>query len=87
MKVKLFSVYDSKVKAFRYPFFMQATGAAIRGFMDLVNDGKSEISKYPADFTLFEHGSFDDETGMMELEKTPLNHGVASVFKNDKGGN
>lgn len=87
MKIKVFSVYDSKVSAFRYPFFMQATGAAIRAFMDLVNDGKSEVSKYPGDFTLFEHGFFDDENGFLIAEKTPINLGVGSTFVNNKGGN
>lgn len=82
MKVKVFSVFDSKVKAFRYPFFMQSTGQAIRAFMDLVNDEKTEVGKYPADFTLFEHGWFNDETGMLEPESTPVNLGLASTFKN-----
>lgn len=82
MKTKVFSVYDSKVAAYRYPFFMQSSGQALRGFMELVNDGKSEISKYPADFTLFEHGEFDDITGVMISLKTPLSLGVAITFKN-----
>lgn len=85
MIIKVFSVYDSKVSCFRHPFFMPFVGQAVRSFIDLANDGKSDISKYPADFTLFEHGSFNDETGMLTVEKTPINHGVAATFKT--GGN
>lgn len=85
MLIKVFSVFDDKVKAFRYPFFIQSAGQAVRGFIDLVNDGKSEVSKYPADFTLFEHGTFDDESGVLTVLKTPVNHGVGVTFKTDGG--
>jgi len=86
MKIKLFSVYDTKLASFRFPFFMLTSGAAIRGFMETANDGKSEISKYPSDFTLFEHGCFDDETGKFETLLTPNNLGVASTFKQTNEG-
>lgn len=85
MFIKIFSVHDSKVGSFRFPFFMQSTGQAVRGFIDLANDGKSEVCKYPGDFTLFEHGSFDDVTGALVVEKTPVNHGVAVTFKTEGG--
>lgn len=79
--IKLFSVYDSKVKAYRFPFFMQSTGQAIRAFTDLVNDGgKSEVAKYPEDFSLFDHGSFDDQTGEMSCSNA-VNLGLAANFK------
>lgn len=86
MNIKIFSVYDSKVGSYRYPFFMQSTGQALRAFIDLSNDGKSEVFKYPSDFTLFEHGHFDDETGELVKLPAPLSHGVAITFKNSSEG-
>ena len=61
--MKCFTVYDSKAEAFLQPFFMQSKGAAIRGFTELVNDKNHSFGKYPGDYTLFELGSFDEQTG------------------------
>ena len=84
MIVKVFSIWDEKVKAFRFPFFAQSTGQAIRMFMEASNDLKTEIGKYPQDFTLFEHGEFDDESGSLFQEKTPVSLGLALVFVENK---
>lgn len=63
MKLKIFSIYDSKAEYYLQPFFMQTKRDAIDAFKALVNDDKSRISKHPADFTLFEVGEYDDLTG------------------------
>ena len=81
MKLKLFACHDSKAGAFMQPFFFQATGQAIRAFSDTVNDPKTQLNRHPADFTLFELGTFDDQTGEVETIK-PLNLGVALSFLN-----
>jgi hypothetical protein len=72
MILKVFSVYDSKVEVYFPPFMLKNKGEALRGMMELVTDGKSNISKYPEDFTLFELGSFDDSTAKFDLLLTPL---------------
>lgn len=66
---KVFVVKDAKVEAYGTPFVAQATGAAIRSFSDEVNrtDGESQVAKHPEDFTLFEIGEYDDQTGTMRL--------------------
>lgn len=81
MIVKMFCIYDSKAEAYMQPFFFQATGLAIRAFEDLVRDDKSNISKYPQDFTLFELGTFDDQTAKLDLYVTPMSLGVALQYK------
>ena len=62
--LKAFCIHDVKAEAYNQPFFAPAKGAAIRDFTDLVNDGKSMVSKYPHDYTLFEIGNFDSSTGI-----------------------
>lgn len=86
MVTKVFTVYDSKAEVYRFPFFMQSAGMAIRAMIDLVNDGKSEISRFPADFTLFEVGSYNDQNGLLVALSSPLNLGVAVTFKNSIDG-
>jgi hypothetical protein len=66
MRLKAFAIRDTKAEAFtRPPIFVQATGLAIRLFTDAANDQENEIGKYPADFTLFEVGEFDQVEGKL----------------------
>ena len=78
--MRVFSVYDSKAEAYGAPVFFKTKGEAIRGFTDIVNDGNSMLSKYPGDYTLFELGSFDEETAKFDLHASPVSLGVALEF-------
>jgi len=80
MIFKVFTVYDSKVEAYMNPFYLPAKGAAIRTFTDLVNDKSHPIGKYPADYTLFEIGSYDDQNGQIVMHKTHVSLGVGTEF-------
>lgn len=66
MFLKIFTVYDSKTEAYMQPQFMQSTGQALRAFEDAVNDESHPFHKHAADFTLFELGTFDDQTGTFQ---------------------
>jgi len=74
---KVFVVYDSKVDAYMSPFFMAARGQAIRSFVEIASDKTHNIGKYPADFTLFELGEYDDSSAKFTLHATPVSLGVA----------
>lgn len=65
---KIFSVYDTKAKAYLAPFFMHQEGMAARVFTNMVNDpNKShQFSMNPEDYTLFVVGQWDDETCIFE---------------------
>lgn len=66
MLIKIFSVFDSKAAFFGQPFCDQNEGSAIRNFSDAVNDGSNPNNlwhKHPEDFSLFNIGEFDNETG------------------------
>lgn len=64
MLLKVFTIYDSKAEAYLQPFFMQSTGQALRAFEDSVNDPNHQFNKHAADFTLFELGTYDDQTAI-----------------------
>lgn len=83
MKVLVFSVYDSKAKVFQTPWFSHNVGTALRSFEQAVADKNSMFAKYPADFTLFNIGHFDDESGVIEKISEPLNCGLASRYVKD----
>lgn len=63
MKVYVYSVYDRKVEAYGQPFFSQTNGAAIRAFIDHVNENGSPANKHPEDFDLVLIGEFNDADG------------------------
>lgn len=96
MELKIFTVHDSKVGAYLQPFFMRSRGEAIRAFITVVNDRQSQFYSHPEDYTLFEVGTYDDQTGRVEahhvLEPLGLakqyHHGydnAASNIKNPEG--
>lgn len=79
--LKVFSVYDSKIEAFMQPFFLRTRGEAIRAFTELCSDATSNPGKYPADFTLFELGTFEELSGKFVMHTTPTSLGLALDFK------
>lgn len=80
MILKMFGIYDSKVSAFESPFFVDATGRAVRFWESLVNDPKTDYNKFPSDFILYELGTFDNSTGVIEMLPTKIHLGVGKDF-------
>lgn len=81
MVLKIYTVYDSKTQAYLPPMFMRSKGEAVRSFEAAANDPQSTLCKYPADFTLFEIGEFDDQTGTLSMYEAKISLGVAVEFK------
>lgn len=82
MILKVYSVYDSKVEAYLKPFYMQSKGEACRAFQEIANDKSSAVGKYPADFTLFELGEWNDSNCVFTMYKAPFSIGLALEFLN-----
>lgn len=80
MKHKVFSIFDSKIGSYMPPFCNRSKGEAIRNVMTALQDKKSAIGMYPSDFTLFELGEFDDESGLMIPHSSPNSIGVLVEF-------
>ena len=80
MLLNVYVLFDSKVEAFMQPFFLHSKGEAIRAFSDLANDVKTQVGKYPADFTLFHLGTFDSVDAKFDLLATPMSLGLAIEF-------
>jgi len=73
MKLKAFSVRDSKAEVYGQPFYGNTHGHAERSFSQLVNDKTSQPGQYPEDFDLYHIGEYDDQTGIFTPLDTP-NH-------------
>ncbi|QXP44228.1 MAG: nonstructural protein [Arizlama microvirus] len=64
------AIYDAKTCIYKHPFMGLTKGAAIRTFIDVVNDEGSEICRHPEDFTLFHIADYEETTGDYNI-KTP----------------
>lgn len=78
--MKVFCVYDCKVESYGSPFFYKTKGDALRSFSEVANDTKTQIGKYPADFTLFELGDYFEENAKFSIHATPIAIAVAVEF-------
>ncbi|AXH75153.1 MAG: nonstructural protein [Microviridae sp.] len=72
MLMQVFSILDVKTGAFGSPFFAFNVSVAQRNVAAAVRDGESMLSKFPGDFQLFQIGSFDDGSGLLEPMVPPL---------------
>jgi len=83
MKSKFYAIYDSKSEAFSNPFVIKTRGEALRGWTDAANDPKTQYYSHPADFTFFEIGEYEDQTGQLIPFETKIPLGTALEFKRD----
>lgn len=68
LKLRLYSIYDSKAEQFSPPQVYHNDMLALRGFESIVNDDKMLIKKYPEDFTLYYVGNLSDSDGRYYVE-------------------
>jgi len=80
MKMKVFTIYDVKAEAYLRPLFTTASGLAIRSVIAAMEDPRHDLSKYPADYTLFEIAEWDDLKGEFKMYDAKINHGCLIEF-------
>lgn len=80
--MKLYSVYDKKAMFFDSPFCVENDVQASRAFDQAVNDPRSTLSQYPADFALYYLGEYDSGTGAVMCADIPrLRHEAMEFVK------
>lgn len=80
--MKLYSVFDSKGNFFDKPFIQRNAGDASRGFQMAVNDEKQDsmLKRFPADYTLFELGEWDELQGTVKMHEAKINLGTGLQY-------
>lgn len=84
MNLKVYSVYDDAVKSYMPPFFLKTKGEAARAWIKVVNDKSLRFHESPKDYTLFEIGEFNEDTGMITPHKAHESVGNAVQFINSE---
>lgn len=78
--MRIFAIHDAKVSAFRHPQFNQFAGDAIRGFQLAAQNEATDLSKFPADYRLYEIGTLNEESGIITPHATPVYLATASDY-------
>ncbi|QXP08462.1 MAG: nonstructural protein [Arizlama microvirus] len=81
MKYKIFVVFDGKTKSWGLPFLKDFTANALREWSEIasdLSDKQNQIAKYPSDFSLFEIGEYNRDTGEVSMYESKFNLGLAS---------
>lgn len=81
--MKIYTVHDAKAEAYLQPFFMRTNGEAIRSFADACQTNE-QFKKWPADYTLFELGEYDELTGVITPLKAIKSLGNGLDFKREQ---
>lgn len=76
--MKLFAVRDVKADSFGAPMSVASSGIAMRGFAEAVMDPKSELNKYPDDFSLYEIAEYEPNSANIKPHPLPVLIGTAS---------
>lgn len=69
MLKKYYTVFDSAAKAYLEPFLARGRGEAIRSFSDAINTEGHPFNRHPDDYTLYEIGSFNEDTGEVKGDR------------------
>lgn len=72
MKTKVYAVMDNKLSAFMTPFFSHNDETAQRSILVALSHAESAIAVAPDDYDLYKIGIFDDESGLIDSEPTPV---------------
>lgn len=86
MKQFVVAVFDRAASVFGRPFYVQATGQAIRSFTDEVNRKDAErgdFARHPDDFDLWQLAVYDDNAGAFENVQVMLVRGKDVLVKED----
>lgn len=78
MQQLAYAVRDSKAERYLPPFFAPTRAVAVRMFQQAANDQSHNFNNHSGDYTLFEIGTFDDETGAIAPHETHENLGLAA---------
>jgi len=77
----VFSIYDSKAEAYLPPFILPKQAQAKRTFADCVNSDTHQFGANPADYTLFELGTFNDDDGRFMLHRGNISLGNGVEYR------
>ncbi len=81
MVIHIFAIYDSVSEVYHRPFYLPNQNVAKRQFANMVSDPESQVSLNPADYTLFEIGTWSDQDCKFSKKLEPISLGNGVQFQ------
>ena len=81
MFLRIFCIYDAVAKTHGTPFFLPETAQAQREFKNCANNPEHAFCRNPSDYTLYELGQFDIESGMIDIYEKLEHLSTAASYK------
>lgn len=78
--MRIFTVHDNKAEAYLPPVYYKTKGEALRAFETTCKNKESQFHQYPSDFTMYELGEFNEQTGDITQNEKPLPLANASEY-------
>lgn len=69
--LQMYSIYDKKVGTYGAPTFSKNVVEIQRSIINVLREGKSLLSQFPADYALYLVGTFDQDLGAIIHPFTP----------------
>lgn len=76
----LFAIFDSKAGFWMPPMAFRSRGEALRSFQTAANDKRTNVGLHPHDYSLHEIGTYSQEDGSVQGNKTTENLGLAVQY-------
>lgn len=70
--LKIFLIKDEKTASFKKPNFCLHKQEIVRGVINAIKQGNNDYAEFPADFSVWEAGSFNQSSGKWEIFDTPV---------------
>lgn len=70
MNIRIYTIRDAKAEIYLPPFTFRTDGEAIRAFDDSVQKPGTSLHDHPEDFFLYKVGSFNQDTGLIEVSSS-----------------
>lgn len=71
MLYEMYAIYDSQSQSYNNPFYFLNDNIARRSAADFLADD-NEISRHPADYTMFKLGQYDPQSGAITVYDTKI---------------
>lgn len=65
MNLQMYSIFDKKTVQYMQPFFAKHVAEATRNVQMVLEDGKTLLAKFTADYALYLLGTVDTDTGLI----------------------
>lgn len=73
----IYALRDNKSETYSPPSFFVNRAVAVRGFSEVAADKNNMVGRHPADFGIYELGTFDMTTGIITSHEQPHYIGLA----------